>query len=165
MIRIIKDSDQWKEVLQQCKYHDSYHTFEYHKLSRSQEEYPYLFVYEYEDIIIALPLLLRDIKGSNFKDATSVYGYAGPAYNAELIDEKVVLGFTADLEKVLLEMNIISVFSRLHSYFPQQLQILHNLGKLVRAGQLVYIDLKQPTDIQRAKYNNRLKTQINKLRR
>lgn len=148
-----------------CEHRDSYHNFEYHQLSKNPDETPYLFVYQQDNIIIALPLLLREIKGTNFRDATSVYGYAGPAFNNEHLNEQVFLGFTTSLEKALLEMNIVSVFSRLHSYFPQQLLILQHLGTLERAGQLVYINLKNPTEVQHGNYNKRLKTQINKLRR
>ncbi len=165
MIKIVKDSDHWSKVMQQCVFHDSYHTFEYHQLSKRPEEEPFLFVFQQADIIIALPLLIRNIKDTTYKDATSVYGYAGPACNHNHLNEQVILGFTAGMEEALMEMSIVSVFSRLHSYFPQQLQILQRLGKLEQAGQLVYIDLTKTAEIQLANYNSRLKTQVNKLRR
>ena len=165
MIKIIKDKDQWSKVLQLCDNRDSYHTFEYHQLSKNPDETPYLFVYQQGKIIIALPLLLREIEGTNYKDATSVYGYAGPAYTCKDPDRKLLAGFRTDIKKLLLENNIISVFSRLHPFLPEQLQLLENLGSLEQVGQVVYVDLQTSPKEQLDKYNNRLKTHINKARR
>ncbi len=165
MVKIIKDKALWDRVIQKCVSRDCYHSFEYHQLSRRPQEEPHLFVYEQEGTVIALPLLVRHIEGTPYKDATSVYGYAGPAYTCQNLDQKILSGFSADLERLLLENKIVSVFSRLHPFLPKQLQLLEKLGNLEQAGQVVYVNLQTSLKNQHDKYNNRLKTHINKARR
>ena len=165
MVRIIKDKHSWDRVLDDCRFHDSYHTFEYHKLSSKAEEDPLLFVYTDGDTIIALPLLIREIAGTAYKDATSVYGYAGPVCNKTNLAQSTIDQFSRCLCDYLFDAKIISVFNRLHPFFPQQLAILDQLGKIELSGQVVFIDLNQSTELQRAKYNRRLKTHINRTRR
>lgn len=152
-------------MIQKCEQRDCYHTFEYHQLSRRPLEEPQLFVYDQEGTVVALPLLVRHIEGTSYKDATSVYGYAGPAYTCQEPNQEIISRFSSELERLLLENKIVSVFSRLHPFLPKQLQLLQNIGNLEQAGQVVYVDLQASLKEQLDKYNNRLKTHINKARR
>ena len=163
-LEIITNPMDWNGVLQEIVNFDFYHTFEYHLIEVKEDQTPTLIVYKKENNIIALPLLIRKIYNTNYYDATSVYGYAGPIskgitseFNNKLFIEKVMSFFQ--------ENNIISVFSRLNPYINYQQDILKNFGSIVNQGKVVNIDLTLDTTIQRQNYQSRLKTHINKSRR
>ena len=163
-LEIITNPIDWNGVLQEIGDFDFYHTFEYHLIEVKEDETSTLIVYKKDNIIIALPLLVRKIYHTNYYDATSVYGYAGPIskgitseFNNKLFIEKVMSFFQ--------ENKIISVFSRLNPYINYQQDILKNFGSIVNQGKVVNIDLTLDTTIQRQNYQSRLKTQINKSRR
>ncbi|NAS30155.1 peptidoglycan bridge formation glycyltransferase FemA/FemB family protein [Flavobacteriaceae bacterium R38] len=164
MIKIIEQKDKWKSVLESIQDYDFYHTYDYHLFSKLKDEKPILIVYEYEDIRIALPLLLRKVFDTPYYDATSVYGYAGPISNN--LDESFDNSkFIAELNDFFKTSNIITVFSRLNPFIKHQEVILKNLGEKPSSGDIVAIDLTEDIDIQRSKYSRRTKTHVNKSRR
>ncbi|MDO5980470.1 peptidoglycan bridge formation glycyltransferase FemA/FemB family protein [Flavivirga spongiicola] len=164
MIETITNKEDWNFLLSEFDMHDSYHTFEYHLIAKSKGENPILIKYVENDIIIAIPLLIRDIKGSAFKDATSVYGYTGPLSKGinNSFDNS---NFINSLNHFFNENNIISVFSRLHPYVPNQTHVLKNFGAIFPMGKVVNINLKLDKTIQRQNYHRRLKNHINRSRK
>uniref|UniRef100_UPI0035931026 GNAT family N-acetyltransferase n=1 Tax=Pricia sp. TaxID=2268138 RepID=UPI0035931026 len=130
-------------------------------------EKPVLIAYRETGTLIALPLLMRDIEGTSYKDATSVYGYAGPLCKTESEDPAALdnAQFKSELQRFLMENKIVSVFSRLHPYLEYQANLLKGIGNISSPGSVVNIDLTLPVDIQRQQYNSRLKTYVNKARR
>ena len=164
IFEVITNKEGWDEALKEINYYDFYHTYDYHMLSKAENETPILLKYVENNIIIALPLLIRKIENTNYKDATSVYGYAGP------ISKNLSFGFDntqfqEKIKKYFETNNFVSVFSRLNPFIPGQCRALINLGSLTKQGKVVNIDLKQDIDIQRQNFQNRLKTHINKARR
>jgi len=164
MIEVIKDKKEWNELLAKVKEMDFYHTYDYHHLSKTKKESPILLKYTTGNTILVLPLLLRAIENSIYNDATSVYGYSGllvlkldPQFNKA--------DFHKELNAYFNENKIISVFSRLHPYIHHQEDLHSGLGSIIELGKVVYIDLTDPQDVQRAKYNRRLKTYVNKARK
>lgn len=164
MIKVIKDKINWSQELALAKNSDFYHSYDYHHLSKNDDERAILLKYSDGINSILLPLIIRDIPNSTYKDATSVYGYAGPLI--------VCRNRTFDLEtfnKELLsyfnENRIISLFSRLHPFFEEEENMLSHIGSVNSLGKVVYINLNNTLEEQRAKYNRRLKTYINKARR
>ena len=120
--------------------------------------------YSENDSIIGLPFIVRQIPDSEYKDLTSVYGYAGPV--SKNIDENFDnLKFSEVLNACLKDQHIISVFSRLNPFINFQHNLLKGIGQIKHVGNVVNIDLMQPLDIQRQKYQRRIKSQINKARR
>lgn len=164
MIEVIKDKKVWKEQIALVSNSDFYHTYDYHQLSKSNDEYPILIKYGDGQTSLLIPLLLRDIDNSDYKDATSVYGYAGPL--VQHIDENFnVDSFQDEFNQFLQKNNIVSVFSRLHPYIEHQESILKGLGTITALGNVVNIDLTDTIENQRAKFSRRLKTYLNKSRR
>ena len=149
----------WLDVLNECRQHDFYHLPAYHALAEScGEGEARLFAFRDEGYTLALPLLLRDVGAANgaacangHKDATSVYGYAGPLVSDENIPEPVLQRFRDALREALLGERVIAVFSRLHPLFPQP-ACLEGLGDCVSQGKTVSIDLTVPLEVQRAGY-------------
>ena len=164
MVEIITEKDNWNSTLSEFSLFDTYHTFDYHMISKSEEETPILIKYVENEVIIAIPLLLRSIENTIYKDATSVYGYSGP----------LTKGITSDFDNshfaevlinYFIKNNLISIFSRLNPYISNQSEILTNIGEISQLGKVVNIDLKLDKDIQRQNYHRRLKNHINKSRR
>ena len=164
MIEIIKNKEKWDLLVNNADMSDFYHTYHYHQLSKNDDETPVLIYFSQGEKYIALPLLIREIKGVPYKDATSVYGYSGPVYKniSNNFDNSI---FKSELQKLLLDNNIISIFSRLNPFIGKQSIILKDIGNVRALGNVVYIDLTQDLVIQKQQYNRRLKTYINKGRK
>lgn len=164
MIELIKDKKLWRAELDIVTNSDFYHTYDYHQLSKNDGENPILVKYIKGKTALLIPLLIRDIEGSYYKDATSVYGYAGPL--VQHIDENFkVEDFQFEFNQFLYNNDIVSVFSRLHPAIEHQETLLNGLGTVHALGNVVYIDLTDTVENQRAKFNRRLKTYLNKSRK
>lgn len=164
------DDREWGEILGQALRYDFYHLPSYHQMAEARGEgEAVLWAYRHGACTIAIPLLLRRIKGvpgledCPALDATSVYGYPGPIVSQPPTSE-VVQGFQVALEGALKERNVVSVFSRLHPLLPQ-VDCLSGLGQLEPAGPTVAVDLRLPPEEQRARYRSNHKHDINKLHR
>ena len=163
-IEIIEDKKSWETFLSEVDMYDFYHTFDYHTISKNENERPVLIKYTEDNKSIGLPLLIRDIPNSSYFDATSVYGYPGPV--SKNIDSNFDnTNFVKEFELFLEEQNIISVFSRLNPYVGFQENILHGIGKIITLGDVVNIDITGDLETQRDSYQKRLKTHINKSKR
>jgi len=164
MIKTIAEKDEWDSLIAEFSEYDSYHTYDYHHISSLKDETPVLLKYTEDNIVIAIPLLVRNIKGTSYKDATSAYGYCGPISKGitRTFDNTQ---FVETLKKHLLNNNIISVFARLNPYISKQKVILDGLVELFPLGKVVNINLNLDHIIQRQKYHRRLKNHANKSRR
>lgn len=164
MIEVIKDKKQWVEQLSLIEHLDFHHTYDYHDLSKKEDELPILIKYTEGLTSLVLPLLLRTIKNSNYKDATSVYGYAG-ILTLSLDEHFNKEDFHKELNVLFNDLKIVSVFSRLHPYLEYQEILLGGLGTITALGKVVYIDLKDTLENQRNMFNRRMKTYLNKSRK
>lgn len=164
MIEIIKNRARWNEELARVEQIDFYHTYDYHHISKNPGETPILIKYQEGDNALLLPLLIRDIDNSDYRDATSVYGYAG-ILEINLNDEFNKADFQKKLKAFFLENRIITIFSRLHPFMAYQEQLLDGMGTILTLGKVVYIDLSTTLENQRAQFNRRLKTYLNKARK
>ncbi|MGK0448491.1 MAG: lipid II:glycine glycyltransferase (peptidoglycan interpeptide bridge formation enzyme) [Polaribacter sp.] len=164
MIKIVKTKKEWDSFLKKVDDFDFYHTYDYHKLSIKDDEECILITYTVNNTVLGLPFIVRQIPNSNYKDITSVYGYAGPI--SKNFDHNFDhLKFSEDFDTCLKSQNIVSVFSRLNPFINLQHQVLKGIGTIKHVGQVVNIDLLKSLDIQRQNYQRRIKTQINKARR
>jgi hypothetical protein len=164
-------ADTWHAVLKSIARYDVYHLPEYHAVAETAGEGTAgLFVFQGGAYTIALPLLLRpmpEIAGAppssaGCFDATSVYGYAGPIGSHELIPHDVVQSFQIALHAELLQRRVISVFSRLHPFFPHA-ALLAGLGECPAQRRTVSIDLTQSVQQQKAGYRQNHREGIAKL--
>lgn len=165
MIQIItiQQEIEWKETIRQSFQYDFYHTWHYHNLSKDGE--PVLIKYIEGADFIAFPLLRRSIDDvSAMSDMTSVYGYTGPLSNKPFseLDSTMKENFKRVFCNFLKEHQYITVFSRLHPFF-NQLELMGSFEGIHDNGKVVYIDLRQPIEVQRSKYKFGLMNKINKL--
>lgn len=162
--KVITEKKEWHDFLKRMDNYDFYHTYDYHKLSLINHETAALLSYTQDDVAIGLPLIIRNIEGTHYKDATSVYGYAGPISKGIASDFNNS-SYITSLTQYFDENNIISVFSRLNPYINSQHEVLNNFGEIVSQGKIVNIDLGLTLIDQRRNYRSRLKTHLNKARR
>ena len=163
MIEIIRDKETWDQLVNKCEFADSYHTFDYHNASKAEGEEAVLIHYKENGNSVVLPLLIRNIDFSIYKDATSVYGYPGPITSGSSSDFNISQ-FQEELNQCFREHKVISVFSRLNSFIPYQEFCLYKMGNTDTLGRVVYIDLNESPEEQWKRYNRRLRTYINKSR-
>lgn len=164
MIKIIRDDKDWNAQLALFKDKDFYHTYYYHYLSKKEGETPVLISYTQEEVVIAIPLLIRNIKNSDYKDAVSVYGYSG-VLSSNIHEAFDVENFHKEIHEFFYQNKIVSIFSRLHPFLKDEERILKGLGNIITLGKVVYLDLTQTLENQRANFNRRLKTYLNKSRK
>lgn len=164
MIEVIKDKSQWNAELSLIKHLDVYHTYDYHHISKNEDDIPILLKYTDGNTTLLLPLLFRPIENTGYNDATSVYGYAG-LLTANIDKDFDKRNFQKELHEFFIENKIVSVFSRLHPYIKHQETPLEGLGSITALGQVVYIDLNDTLEDQRKMFNRRMKTYLNKSRK
>jgi sugar O-acyltransferase (sialic acid O-acetyltransferase NeuD family) len=165
-----RDEQEWLEVLQQVAQHDFYHLPQYHALEeRLGRGTAYLFAYSNGPYHIALPVILRPIDprqnlvngAEHWCDASSVYGYSGPVTSHPDAPRQIIENFHALLWDAFREMEIVTVFSRLHPLLSQK-PLLYGLGNCLPSGQTVSIDLTAPLETQRQKYRKGHRSDISK---
>ena len=160
----LQQPGEWMHALESCAPYDFYHLPQYHAMAeQAGEGAPRLFVYTEGPHTIALPLLLRNVDGTDWRDATSVYGYPGPLASSDAIPATVVENFQAAMLDRLRSDRVVTVFSRLHPLLAQR-PLLEGLGSF-HTSETVSIDLTLPRDEQRARYRRSFKEAINRLRR
>lgn len=164
MIEIITTKNEWEAALSDFDTYDFYHSYDYHQISKSDDEKPVLISYKSQNGSILLPLLLRKVFDSNYYDATSVYGYAGPL-GLNIDDHFAIDKFHNALKHYFNENNIIAVFSRLNPYIANQEDILNGVGEVRTIGNVVNIDLTKTLDEQRSAYRRDTRSRVNKARR
>ncbi len=145
---------------------DVFHSHWFHEVAQARGEgEPWMFRYRQGDQRAVLPLLLRPTPDGQARDATSVYGYAGPALGAPPVSPGFATGFQHALRCALERMDVISVFSRLHPLLPLQRPLLDGLGEVQRGGTTVSIDLTADPETQRRGYRGSHRREIERLRR
>lgn len=165
MVELIKpDQKKWSDFITQTNGYDFYHTAEYHSLEGNDE--PLLFLTSTADGFVALPIIIRKIKGTKYFDCTSVYGYCGPITNIKEESTKlpIIHEFTKSLKEFFVERNIVSAFSRLHPLIDND-KFLMQMGTVVNLNKTVAIDLRLSPEEQRKQYRKSNKSEINQLRR
>lgn len=165
------EAGEWRRALSLCERFDAYHLPEYHRVAeRAGEGESRLFVYRDGPYAIALPVILRPLRdprgglGRDLRDATSVYGYAGPVSSHRDPPRRVVDGFARALAERLRAENVVSLFARLHPLLDQG-SILEGCGDQVVAGTTVSIDLTLSPEAQRGLYRQNHARDIRKLAR
>jgi hypothetical protein len=156
----IQDRLEWIYYVNKAAEYDFYHTWHYHSLETTDT--PLLFVYEQNQDFIAIPLLKRSIPESTYFDLTCVYGFSGPFSNKKMkdLDDDLIEQFKADFLKFLDDEKIVSVFCRMHPFYPQQL-VLEKFGGVCDNGKTVVMDLSVNIEEQRRKYKPKTRRAIN----
>ncbi|MDR1762415.1 MAG: GNAT family N-acetyltransferase [Dysgonamonadaceae bacterium] len=151
----LENTKKWDETVRATGNYDFYHLSACHLLYDFGK--PVLISHSKNGQSCALPLIIRKIEGSDYCDATSVYGYAGAIISQEAVDNEFITDFQQNLRQFFDENRIVTAFSRLHPLLPAGNALLGGLGKIKKENLTVAIDLKQPESEQFAQYTHSLK--------
>lgn len=132
---------EWKEATQQAA-HDMYHKAEYVVLdARLYGGTPAAFWYEQNGRRLLMPLIVRDVPGSDLRDAISPYGYPGPISNAVPGDAGFWEQAGAAMIETLRAEGIVTAFVRMHPLMDTPLPTLARFGAMIYHGDTVSMDL------------------------
>lgn len=158
------NDEKWEELVKSSFIYDFHHTRFYHQIDNKFESV--LLIAADENDFVSLPLVIRPIAGTNWYDATSVYGYAGPLSNQQdfRVSHYLIEYFKEEFKKYCKNNDIVTAFSRLHPLINQEI-FFSNFGEVVDVNRTVSIDLCLSPEEQRRQYRKSNKYEINKLRR
>ena len=159
MFKTITQKIDWDQALEEVDAFDFYHTYDYHFTASKKDEKPILLYYNDSHSIIALPLVIRAIPDTNYFDATSVYGYGGPL-SKNVTSNSNLTDFHTQLRRFFKEKKIITVFSSLNPYIPNQKKIISGLGKIESQGKVVNINITQNNEAQELQFSKTTKRYI-----
>lgn len=159
------EDEKWSETLEKCCLYDFYHTSCYNQLEL-REGIPKLILAESDEQLVAMPIIVREILGTNWKDVTSAYGYCGIISDTVFGNVKSELKdfFWSKLLEYFNDIQVITAFSRLHplidtySFFDQ-------VGRVRDLNQTVSIDLTISPEEQKRQFRKSTKSEINQLKR
>jgi len=155
---ITSDNPQeWEHILSLVKTYDFYHTASYHRLDKSKDAR--LLVFQEGNQVMALPLVMRKIDGTPFKDVTSAYGYGGWIRSQDVNFS----GVSEILQDYFHEEKIVSAFSRIHPIIEGA--DLFPIGTVENSNLTLGIDLSLEPLIQRRHYSRSVRRSINKSRK
>ncbi|MDR2843504.1 MAG: peptidoglycan bridge formation glycyltransferase FemA/FemB family protein [Candidatus Symbiothrix sp.] len=159
----IEQAGKWDSIVKSMHSYDFYHLSAYHRLDTSGKAV--LLHIQTEKTNFALPVLFRNVEGTDYKDITSVYGYAGPLASQTNPAQEDIRRFQNELKAYCDTHKIISVFARLHPLFENQSEWLDDLGNVNNSNLTVAIDLTLSEKEQRKQYARSLRYRINALKR
>jgi hypothetical protein len=160
----LEDQKKWNEIILRSDFYDFYHCNSYNNLERTGQNFLFVVEDDHGDFV-ALPLIKREIEGTDYFDCTSVYGYAGPISSKKYskLPMELIEVFQKKLLSYLRDENFVSAFSRLHPIADQS-KLLDGIGEILQLNKTVAIDLTISVDEQRRKYRKSNKSEINQLR-
>jgi hypothetical protein len=134
-------SAEWADVLRRAD-HDIYHVPDYVVLdAKLSGDRATAFWYRDDEHVFLLPLNVRGVPGSDWSDAISPYGYPGPVSDADPSDTHFWRRACRAMVETLSADGIVTAFVRLHPALPAPLDLLGEVGTVVRHGQTVSVDL------------------------
>ena len=156
---------EWDEYIKSSYIYDFHHTSCFHKIEQKENESSVLMVAISKRDHISMPLVIKQIPGTTYFDANSVYGYGGPLATQpfEQLQENIIDYFKNEFLNYCKQNDIVSVFSRLHSLISQQV-VFKNFGNVVNLNKTVTIDLTLSLAEQRKAYRKSNKSEINQLK-
>lgn len=145
---------QWKFVLSDFPDHDAYHAYDYHLISKNNNEgEPLLLVVKDAGgkNLMCWPALKREIEGTDLFDLTSAYGHCGPLLN----DYSIARPCFEFLFDALRREGCVSLFSRMHPVLVRNFQD-DELQGIRLDGSAVVIDThQQPEPVIKYRTNHR----------
>jgi len=150
----LDEPQRWAAALDKVSAFDCYHLAAYQRICcAGGAAKAYLYVYEIENDLVALPVLINAPAGFDWSadsviDASSAYGYPGPllGLNTQPTDA-LFKAFLDDLRETLEGENVVSFFARLHPLLTPRGMFGEHERQI---GKTVWIDLTKPLDQQRS---------------
>lgn len=119
-VDLVTTRNDWAAVLRQMGNYDYCHSFDFHHISsKNGEGEPIMFAVKNAacQYVFCWPALRRSIPDTPWCDITSVYGYGGPLF----VGAGSVRSCLSRVLDCMRDLGVISVFSRMHPLFVEQL--------------------------------------------
>ena len=158
------DSPAWREALDHVR-HDVYHLPEYGTVDAGGDGRPVAFLHREGDDLLLMPLVLREIEGTELLDAVSPYGYPGPIANVDPGDVAFWTRATAAMVETLRAAGVVACFVRLNPLLDGPRAALATVGRLVEHGPTVAVDLTLSAEERWSNTRSNHRRQINRARR
>lgn len=159
--------DRWARVLGALQ-HDAYHLPKYVELDSTRPDHqPGAYVFESGYGTLFLPLIVRDIPGTELRDASSPYGYPGPLFCvSEGVDARLFLTHAiGEMRGFLAERGNVALFVRMHPLMPVPVEPFRESGAIVVHGPTISIDLSKTNEEMWSDLRQNHRRGINKARR
>jgi CelD/BcsL family acetyltransferase involved in cellulose biosynthesis len=167
-LAVIPSSDgaAWRKLVEVARESDAGHLPDLWQHAEARGDgAAFLFVHREGEDFIALPLLLRPLRGvpgleaSDGFDAVSVGDYAGPMASRRGLPDGLIRGFQERLAAELRGRGVVAAFSKLNPLLAQE-PLLAGLGSTEYAQTTVAIDLTLTPDEQFRRYRPRLRSYL-----
>jgi Acetyltransferase (GNAT) domain len=159
------EAAEWEKALALVE-HDLYHVTEYVVLDALLSGgTPAAFWYREREQVLLLPLIFREVPGSDVRDAVSPYGYPAPVSNAGPADTGFWERACRAMVETLRAHGIVTAFVRLHPFLPAPLDVLNQVGAVVLHGETVSVDLTLGTEEMWRETRSDHRNHINRARR
>lgn len=139
MLEVITNKKEWDRIIEGFGDVDFYHFYDYHVANLKEDETAQLLFYRSGETTIAFPIIIRPIANSGYFDVTSVYGYVGPLISDNSTRSDLD-GWHGQLRTYFVQNRIVSAFSSLNPFLPNQIDLLKNFGEIENLGEIVYMD-------------------------
>ncbi len=135
----------WQAFLGSVTY-DFYHLPGYVELSaRYEGGKPTAFLAEEDGAGMFVPLVLRDIPGTPWRDVLSPYGYSTPLFRGEPSPDQIE-AFLRAFGMAGAREGIVTSFFRLHPLLGVPSDPFERVGTLVDHGETIFLDLERPLE-------------------
>lgn len=160
------DSQDWLDALDGLT-HDTYHLPGYVMTAAEAAGggEPMAFYYRDDDGCLLVPLVVRSVPDTPWRDAVSPYGYGGPASDAPGSRRAFWGRAVAALVDTLADRGIVTAFVRVHPLMDTPEEPLARAGRLVVHGQTVSVDLSASLEEIWSGTRRDHRNQINRARR
>lgn len=163
------DDAEWRAALGEFDLYDFYHLPSFHRLAESRGEgKAAMLVVRAGEHAMAFPMLIRDISAGqtvlDYKDVTSVNGFAGPLTSSRDLPEDIRQAFMDALEDFFARNRIITAYSRLHPIACDS-ALLQGRGHVLNVGFTLSIDLTLSPEAQLSNYRRDHRKVIGRLRK
>lgn len=163
MSLLTPEAPEWAAALPRLR-HDMYHEPAYVVLDAGlYGGSPAAFHHAEGDDVFLMPLIVRDIPGSDRRDALSPYGYPAPVSSTG--DPAFWARACERMTATLRANGIVTAFVRMHPLLPARLDVLEEHGCLVRHGETVSMDLTVSLDEMWRQTRSDHRNHINRARR
>jgi hypothetical protein len=160
----IFDNKRWDRLIRNAHMFDFSHTWHYHSTASNGE--PILLVYEEKNDFVALPIIKKQIPGTDAYEAHTISGYVGPvsSKNFAHMDNGLQERFETSMLSYLERERIMHVNIRLHP-------TIHASFRPVRADKLhtnddsLLMDLSHPLELYMPFYGEHFVAEVDRLGR
>ena len=162
---IIKDKKKWNlalEKFRKLKNYDVYHDINYFNLYSTTGAEPNLFLFEKNGETFALPFLKKKIKGYDFYDFETAYGYGGPL--STTLNKDFINDTWKNFKEKFKEEKIIAGIIRFNPILNSKEIINDEIVKIIYQCKTIVLECNKSIEVVRKNYSKDIIDRLKKNR-